>query len=85
MVMHIILVRQIMASMFRYGLPHAFPTLHSYLGHGMGMGNTMTMWSRVCTGTGMGMGLPYLGNTIPFSMVLQVCAGMPVPGCQSGE
>jgi hypothetical protein len=53
--------------------------------HGTGMGNTVTMWSWVCTGTGMGMGLPYPGNTVPFSMVLQVCVGMPVPGCQSGE
>ena len=24
--------------------------------------------------TDIGIGLPYLGNTIPFSMVLQVCA-----------
>ena len=33
----------------------------------------MIMWSRVCSGMGTGSGLPYPGNTIPFSMVLQVC------------
>jgi hypothetical protein len=37
------------------------------------MGNTVGFWSQVCLGTGMGARLPYLSNTIPFYMVLQVC------------
>jgi hypothetical protein len=40
----------------------------------------MCFWLWVCTGMGTGMGLPYLGNTVPFSTVLQVCAGLLVPG-----
>jgi hypothetical protein len=38
-------------------------------------------------GTGMSMGhkLLYLGNTVPISTVLQLCAGMLVPVFQSGE
>ena len=36
--------------------------------------NTMCFWSWVFMGTGIGIGLPYMGNTIPFSMLLQVCA-----------
>jgi hypothetical protein len=47
----------------------------------MGTGNTVIIRSRVHMGMGTGMGLPYPGNTIPFSMVLWVCAGM---GCWSG-
>ena len=40
--------------------------------HDMGMGNTMIMWSQVCSGMGTGWTLPYLGNTIPVPVVLWV-------------
>jgi hypothetical protein len=57
----------------------------SVLRHDMGMGNTMCIWKQVCSGTGTGSRLLYLGNTVPFSTVLQVCAGMPVLAFWSGE
>jgi hypothetical protein len=36
-----------------------------YLGSDTGMGNTVTIWSRVCSGTGTGLGWSYLSNTVP--------------------
>ena len=55
------------------------------LGYDMGEGNTMDIQSQVCLGTVMGSGLPYPHNTVPFSTVLWVCAGMPVLAFWSGE
>ena len=36
------------------------------LRHDMGMGNTMTIWSQVCSGKGRGLGWSYPSNTIPL-------------------
>ena len=51
---------------------HAKPPI-SWVGNNMGMGNTVDIWSWVCSGTGTGSRLAYPDNTIPFFMVLQVC------------
>jgi hypothetical protein len=51
----------------------------------MGTGNTVTIWSRVCSGMGMGLALPNPCDTIPVPMVLRVCTGIPVPNFRSGE
>jgi hypothetical protein len=56
-----------------------------FVRHDTGMGNTVCIWKWVCSGTGIVTGLAYPGNTIPFSMVLQVFGGMPVLAFQSGE
>ena len=39
----------------------------------MGTGNNVDIQSQVHLGMGMGSRLPYLHNTVPFSMVLWVC------------
>ena len=40
------------------------------LGNDMGTGNTVNIWSWVCSGMGMGSGLPYPHNTVPFPGML---------------
>ena len=57
----------------------------SLLRHDMGMGNTVTIWSQVCSGMGMGLALPNPCNTVPVPTVLRVGMGIPVLTFQSGE
>jgi hypothetical protein len=46
---------------------------HAPLRHDTGMGNTVIICSWVCSVMGAAQMLPYLGNTVPLSMVLWVC------------
>jgi hypothetical protein len=42
------------------------------IGSDTGTGNTVTIWSWVCSGTGMGLGWSYPSNTVPVLTGLQV-------------
>jgi hypothetical protein len=68
--------------------PHCTPFLpyeQWLVKHDMGMGNAMCIQKWVCSDMGTVTGLTYPGNTVPFSTVLQVFAGMPVLAFWLGE